>query len=478
MFSEALLRFPRTLALRLTIWYAVIFAASSAIAFAVLYSLLVTIVEERTDEDLIGDVEDLAELIEDGGMERVLQEIDAEMASEGTDQVFFRLWSPQGRELLATDLSDWRGIDRAGDVIARVRETGEPVLKTFALEGREHPARTVAGEIAPGVIVEIGEYLEDDSEFIETFFNGFLLTLLVVVALGAPVGWLLARAALRGVQEITRTATEIAEGALDRRVTVRSGGDELNTLARAFNSMLDRIQTLIIGMREMTDNLAHDLKSPLGRIRASAETAMSSAGTNVAVEAMAATTTEECDRLLEMINTTLDIAEAESGAARLQISEVDLAALVRDAVELFQPIAEDKHVRVSVQAPEHCTVKGDRQRLQRVVANLLDNALKYIPADGTVYIVLSVEGDEVRLSVEDTGIGMSPEESARVFERFYRCDRSRSLAGNGLGLSLALAFARAHGGDIRVASAPGKGSRFTAVLPAHGAGPGYAYNKP
>ena len=296
-------------------------------------------------------------------------------------------------------------------------------------------------------------------------FRGFLIVLAAIVAFGGPIGWFMARRALRGVQAITRTATEIAHGNLDRRVEVRAQGDELDALARTFNLMLDRIHALIIGMREMTDNLAHDLRSPLGRIRASAEMILTDNGSKAEAEAMVAATAEECDRLLEMINTTLDIAEAESGAALLKLVEFDLVELVGDAVELFQPLAEDKQVTIAVDLPDACRIRGDRQRLQRVVANLLDNAVKYTPVGGRVTIKLDDQGEWLKLSIQDTGVGISPAETARIFERFYRCDRSRSELGNGLGLSLALAFVRIHGGDIAVDSVPEQGSTFTILLP-------------
>ena len=175
--------------------------------------------------------------------------------------------------------------------------------------------------------------------------------------------------------------------------------------------------------------------------------------------------TESRDRLLEIINTTLDIAEAESGAVKLNVIHVDLADLVRDAVELFHSTAEDKQITIAVESPEQCHIFGDLQRLQRTVANLLDNAVKYTPFGGRVTIKLVEKSDRIELSVEDTGVGMSAQDSARIFERFYRCDSSRTEQGNGLGLSLAQAFARAHGGEIVVDSIPEQGSVFTAVLP-------------
>jgi signal transduction histidine kinase len=362
-------------------------------------------------------------------------------------------------------LSEWPELDDPREALSALDRQDETILETLTLARREHPVRTAYGYLAPGLVLQIGESLEDDEELLDALLTGFLVALGAVIVLGGPIGWFMARRALGGLQEVTRTATEIADGALERRVVVGTRGDELDTLARTFNVMLDRIQALIIGMREMTDNLAHDLRSPIARIRASAEAALAEGASQAESAAMVATTAEECDRLLEMVNTTLDIAEAESGAAKINYVEIDLVDLVRDAVELFQAIADDKRATVTVDMPDRCRIEGDRQWLQRVIANVLDNALKYIPSGGHVTIALVDEPARVKLVVADTGMGLSDEELERIFDRFYRGDRSRSEPGNGLGLSLALAFVRAHGGDILVDSAPGQGSTFTVVLP-------------
>ena len=296
--------------------------------------------------------------------------------------------------------------------------------------------------------------------------RGFLLALAGVLIFGGPVGWFMARRALRGVEAVTRAAGEIADGALDRRVPVGARGDELDRLARTFNTMLDRIQTLIFGMRDMADNLAHDLRGPLARLRAGAELSVAGGGAAPEHQALAADTIEECDHLLEMLNTTLDIAEADAGAAKLDSARVDLAELVRAAGELFQTVAEDNRIALVLDVPAHCWIVGDRQRLQRVVANLIDNALKYTPAGGRVRTALQPLGERVRLTVEDSGVGIARDELQRIFQRFYRGDQSRSHRGFGLGLSLARSFVRAHGGDITVDSTPGRGSTFTVELKA------------
>ncbi|MCP5197094.1 MAG: HAMP domain-containing histidine kinase [Gammaproteobacteria bacterium] len=454
-----------TLALRLTVWYASIFALSSLLAFTLVYVLMVTVVQQRTDQDLQEDIAEYAGFMRLGGFDKVKAETAFETQGEEASTVFFRLWTRDGRLIATTDLSPWPELDKLDMELPQLKEGDTPVLKTFELPEREYTVRSIYGAIGPNVVLEIGESLENDEEFLAALLNGFFVALLAVIALGGPIGWFMARRALRGVEEVTRTAMEIADGAFDQRVAVRTRGDELDRLAQAFNTMLDRIQALILGMREMTDNLAHDLRSPVARIRASAEMALTSSGSGTDWEALASDTTEECDRLLEMINTTLDIAEAESGAAKLRISEVDLVAIVADACDLFQTVAEDKDIELAVDLPPQCFIQGDLQRLQRVVANLLDNALKYTLQGGRVTFHLIDEERRVHLAVIDTGVGITAEELPKIFQRFYRCDWSRSEYGNGLGLSLALAFVRAHGGDITVRSVLGEGSTFTVILP-------------
>jgi signal transduction histidine kinase len=453
----------QTLALRMTFWYVGIFALSFILTFVVVFMLIATIVHQRTDDDLEEDIADYNRLFQQGGFDKIKAELEDETKGDDAEASFARLW--MDRQLVfTTDLSSWKGLEQPDADFFLSVEGSDPILETHTLLNREYPVRTAYGVIASNIVIQIGESLENDEEFLATLFNGFLSILLVMVLLGGPIGWFLAQRGVRGVQEVTRTATEIAKGTLDQRVTLSTSGDEMDYLARAFNTMLDRIQHLIVGMREMTDNLAHDLRSPVARIRAAAEMALNNGTTNTDWTALAIDTTEECDRLLELINTTLDIAEAESGAAKLRISQIDLVDLVVDACDLFQTVAEDKQLSLDYYLPPTCLIHGDLQRLQRVVANLLDNAVKYTPEAGSITIRLVDDEQHIHLSISDTGVGIPTQELPKIFQRFYRCDWSRSEIGNGLGLSLALALVRAHGGDITVNSTPGMGSAFTVTF--------------
>jgi heavy metal sensor kinase len=465
MSSETSPRRGRSLAWRLTLWYAGVFAASSMLAFSVAYFLIVALVRERTDDDLAEDIGEFAQILRKEGLERVEEEMRLDTQGDQAESAFFRLWFRDGSLVLATDLDEFAGLPSPPDSLFESAVGAEPALATLNLPGREHGVRTASGALSNDYLVELGETLENDDEFVAGLLGRFAAPAAGAIVLAMPIGWFMARRALRPVEAVTRTATEIAAGAMDRRVAVRDQGDELMRLAQAFNAMLDRIQSLVGGMREMSDNLAHDLRSPLTRIRAAAEMTLSGDRPDGARSSLAATATEECDRLLEMIDTNLEITEAESGAVRLNRIEIDLAELVGDACELFQTVAEDRKVELIAELPPHCALIADRQRLQRAIANLIDNALKYTPATGRVTVSLSDEGNEVLLAIADTGMGIPYDETTRIFERFYRSDGSRSQPGNGLGLSLSLANARAHGGRISVESIPGRGSTFTLVLP-------------
>jgi signal transduction histidine kinase len=259
---------------------------------------------------------------------------------------------------------------------------------------------------------------------------------------------------------------------------VKKNQDEIDQLATTFNQMLDRIQTLVTGIREMSDNIAHDLKSPITRIRGISEVSLTTGASEKEYENMAASTVEECDRLLDMINTMLEcdrlldmintmlvISKTEAGVNKLDAKDLDIGAVVRDACELFQSPAEDKDLRLVCDVPGNFSISGDNRLIQRMIANLIDNAIKYTPAGGSIEVTVNtLNNDAVAIRVKDTGIGISEKDMPRVFERFYRCDPSRSETGIGLGLSFARAIARAHGGDITVSSEPNKGSTFTITL--------------
>jgi len=465
MYLKKLARRPATLAFRLTVWYALIFTLSSFGAFLLFSLLIASGLRERTDQELTAEVTELSSHLALKGLEVVELDINQDTQSSGVDRMFMRVLSPKGEELISTNMAAWDNMDISTAALNRLATNGGQVFETVSIPGKPYKVRVLYGIIGPGKIVQIGKSLEDDERFAEASRERFFVIAAALMIFGGLIGWIMARRALWGIEEVTKTAMNISAGDMGKRVPLKSRGAEVDRLAITFNDMLDRIHGLICGMREMTDNIAHDLKSPITRIRGIAEMTLTGSNSTEQYQNMAANTVEECDRLLEVIETMLDISELEVGAGNLGRLEVDLVRVVEEACELFQPLFEDKGQSVVTEFPHSCPIYGDIQRIQRMVANLLDNAIKYTPSRGTITVSISSDQNQAFLSVNDNGVGIGGADLAKVFERFYRCDPSRSKAGAGLGLSLVMAIARSHGGDVVVNSYPGKGSTFTVSLP-------------
>jgi heavy metal sensor kinase len=449
----------------LTLWYAGIFTVSSCIAFLLFYTLITSLILQRTDQELLGQVSRFSILISSEGTEAVKDSAIIESEAAGVKEVFFRLLSVNGQVFSSSNMSYWKDIDIDETAIKALLPENKPVFQTIAIAGRSEKVRILYAVLSPSIILQVGVAMESYSRFLDAFQRIFVTTMTFLIVLAAGVGWFMARRAVSGVEAITRTAQKISGGSLEQRVPVKARGDEIDQLANTFNQMLDRIQALLTEIKEMSDNMAHDLRSPITRIRGIAEVTLTSGKTPGEYEGMAASTIEECDRLLDMINTMLMISKTESGVDKISGRDVDLTGIVRQACELFEPTAEDKKVNLSCNVPDRAHLTGDTPMIQRMLSNLLDNAIKYTPSGGIVNIAVTESKTRVVVALKDTGIGISQADLPRIFERFYRCDQSRSQAGIGLGLSLARAIARAHGGDITVISTPNQGSTFTVTLP-------------
>jgi len=469
MFLKKITSIRHTLAFRLTLWYTGIFMLTSCVAFLFFYFLITSVIRDRTDQDLLGEARTLSSILKVQGMKAVRRQIIFEAQAAGEKKVFFRLLSLDGQEFSSSNMSYWRDIGVGKASIEQLIGKNRPVFNTVSLPDRKHNIRVLYAIVGRNIILQLGQSMENYTRFIEAFRKIFVATMASLFIFAAIIGWFMARRALAGVEAVTRTARQISESSLKERVPVKKYQDEIDQLAITFNQMLDRIQTLVTGIREMSDNIAHDLKSPITRIRGISEVSLTTGASEKEYENMAASTVEECDRLLDMINTMLIISKTEAGVNKLDAKQLDIGAVVRDACELFRSPAEDKDLRLVCDVPGNFSISGDNRMIQRMIANLLDNAIKYTPVGGSVEVTVSTGNhDAVDIAVKDSGSGISEKDIPHIFERFYRCDPSRSEAGIGLGLSFARAIARAHGGDISVFSIPEQGSTFTVTLPGTG----------
>lgn len=455
-----------TLAFRLTLWYAVIFTLSSGIAFLLFYSLITFIIRDRTDQELIGQARRFATILSTKGAEEVTKDVVIEAQAAGVRKVFFRLLYPNGQTFSSSNMAYWNDIPVNVGAIKQLLLGTSYVIETIVIPDRKQRVRILYTMLGPGIAIQVGESMESFSRFLDIFKGILFFTLAFLLLLAAGVGWFMAKRAVSGVEVITNTARKISAGVLEERVPVKDTGDEIDLLSRTFNEMLDRIQSLVREVKEMSDNIAHDLKGPITRIRGAAEVTLTTSHSMGEYENTTASIIEECDRLLGMINTMLMISKTEAGVDKPSLENVQISSLLEDTCELFLPGAEDKGISLRYSAPGAIHLNGDVRMIQRMLSNLLDNAIKYTHSGGKVDVSLSDNGSgKILISVSDTGIGISPEELPHIFDRFYRGDQSRSTAGIGLGLSLSRAIARAHGGDIKATSIPGKGSSFTITLP-------------
>jgi signal transduction histidine kinase len=362
----------------------------------------------------------------------------------------------------------WRSIGVDRSAVRELLSGADYVFRNDFLAERKEVVRVVYGVTSDKIIVQVGQSLAADTKVLEAFRRNFIAKMTFLILIAAGFGWFMANRATSGLAAVIKTARHISKDDLDDRVPVRGWGDEIDQLALTVNQMLDRIRTLVQGMREMSDNIAHDLKSPITHIRGIAEITLTNEPGVAEYEQMAADTIDACDRLLNMINTMLAISESDAGVGRLNYETVDLTGLIKGAGELFRPLSEDKGIDLSINVDPGFAISADKPKIQRVLANLIDNAIKYTPSGGRIEISAKPSNElssYIEIQVVDTGIGISQKEETLIFDRFYRCDHSRTESGTGLGLSLARAFARAHGGDIKVESDIGRGSRFILIVP-------------
>jgi len=357
-------------------------------------------------------------------------------------------------------------VDEAGFIIAgnleRWPEMGDSISNRvrFAVEtgSRESPRRFLGRTVElDDARLLVARDIEDKLRTQALLVNAIGLGSGLMLVFGIIGGFVMSRWMLSRIETINRTTAQIMEGDLGRRIAVEGSGDEFDELAANLNAMLERIERLMVGMREVTDNIAHDLRTPLNRLRSRLEVALMSEIDPTTARQLLEESMSDAEGLIATFNALLSIAKAESGEQRVAWETVDLADLVQDIQELYEPLAEERAIGLEARATQGVAVLGNRQMLAQALANLVDNAIKYTPEGGDV--ILAAEGVEAEgrvvptLTVTDTGPGIPPAFRAKALERFARLDPDRSTPGNGLGLSLVNAVAKLHEATLELEGA-------------------------
>ena len=454
----------KTIGVRLTAWYMGLFIVSSIATFGVTYFLLASFLQQRDQESILSTLQQLASEYRASGLEGLKEEVSLEGRIQNGKPFFIRVADSRNKTLFVKIPNQWSDFE-----ISKLDDP--PVNHTrqwIRIPSKNDKAvLEIATMMQPGgAILQVGRSTEERDGLLERFRWFRVTVMIVVVFIGMIVGMFLAKRTLRPIHHLIEAVRATEAGAMDSRVPTRQTGDELDELSMLFNNMLGKIAMLVQGMRDALDNVAHDLRTPVARMRGIAEVALRSEPHPEIYREALADCLEESEGLLTMLNTLMDISEAETGAMKLNLENVNLYALLEDVVDLYRHVAEEKEITISSTVSKELEVTADRNRMRQVLANLLDNAIKFTPPEGKISLIAYAEQEQVVIVVEDTGIGIPSMELPKIWDRLYRGNQGRSQRGLGLGLSLVKAVVQAHGGSVDVSNNSGIGSRFTLLLPA------------
>ncbi len=465
MFLRPLKQLRKKVGFRLTVWYSSIFILSALLLFALAYFLLSSSLIKHDHEAIQLRLDELSALYQTAGRELLEREVTIEKKFEKKIPFFIRLAGRDNKTLFLYIPYQWVEFD----IKKLERMTPNTDMTWTRLPGKNNRnvLEVASIRLSNDYLLQVGKSTEDREKILRHFREIFTAVMVPLILSGFAGGAFLAFRALRPIRHLISTVRSLGPGRMDARVPSPKTDDELDELATLFNGMLEKIETLINGMRDSLDNVAHDLRTPITRLQGSAEMALQSDQNLETCKESLADCIEESERILTMLNTLMDISEAETGVMKLDLKRVNVSSMMGDVIELYRYVAEDKGVFLHTTASNDLSLTADPNRMRQILANLLDNAIKYTPNGGRIDMEADRRGQKIVILVKDTGIGIHPEELSRIWDRLYRCDQSRSQKGLGLGLSLVKAIVQAHKGQVEVFSEPGKGSTFSISLPSN-----------
>ncbi len=431
-------RLLRSFSFRLAFTYMALFGASVLLLLWFIYWSTAAYMSRQADATIAAEITGLSERYDMDGLAGLIEVINERLSRTPTASSIYLLTTALNTPV-AGNLSRWPTVksDSNGWLNFRLENAGHNKNEIHLARARSF---TLSGGFHLLVGRDIYELEETQRLIIHTLILGFVITLV----LGGIGGVLLSRRVMKHLEVINATSREIINGDLSRRIPLQHSGDEFDALADNLNAMLDRIEELMEGVRRVSDSIAHDLRTPLARLRNRLELLRAEQEKSGQDPIQTEQAISEADGLLKTFNALLRIARIETRQHRETFTEVDMGALLRDVVELYEPLAEEKKQSLSLQLKNKLHIQGDRDLLFQAMANLLDNAIKYTPVHGEIKIRLDKLADTVRVTIADNGPGIPEAERQQVFQRFYRLEKSRTTPGSGLGLSLVAAVARIH----------------------------------
>lgn len=456
----ALGKLIRTTAFKIIAVYLIVFALFAMAVIGYLARHTQALVVSQITETIDAEIRNLEDIHADAGIGRLIDVVSARAQQPGSN--LYIVTSFNGA-VLAANVTD---IDNA--TLSRQGWSEISYRRTDESDAQQHDSRAlVRVAFIGGFRVLVGRDIEERERLRQILAAPARWSVVVIVLLGIAGGVFVTLRVMKRIDSMTATSEQIMRGDFGGRLAVTGSGDEFDRLANSLNAMLGRIENLMGGLKHVSDNIAHDLKTPLTRLRNRAEEALRANHTEAELRRALESTIEESDNLIRTFDALLMISRAEAGELRKAMTDFDAAEVARDVGELYEPVAEESGLGLAIDAPEHLPVKGSRELISQALANLVDNAIKHggtVPGS-KVMVAARKTGDRIEFVVGDRGPGIAEADRARVVERFVRLEASRSRPGAGLGLSLAQAVARLHGGDLRLED-NSPGLKVTLAIPA------------
>lgn len=473
MTSPSPLKLRDTTAFRLSMSYAVIFCLLALIASYLVYQHVLEAANQQINAGLAAEAYTLASAGRHATSAEMTRIIESRSSRHSLVQSnhndsgprFYLMVAPDGH-FIAGSMPHWQEVlaKQGQRTLHDIRINTPPNIKAL-VEGRDQFTLRARQAILPdGTRVLVAQSLNEQAELHHEIIRLAEILILLMVSVGLLGGWLIGRTVVRSLHHVIMAASQIMKGDLSRRITPSRQTDEFALLAKHLNLMLARIEALMQNLHDVTENMAHDLRTPLARLRANAELALAEVNEPRARQALATSITES-ESLVRLIEGIMSIAQVEAGD-RESWGKVDLISLCRGIVEFYEPLAEDKQLQFDTNYPNQTVrLNGNPQLLSQAIGNLIDNAIKYTPENGRLRLELTTKSGDAILTLTDTGLGIPAASREKALKRFVRLDSSRSLPGNGLGLAMVDAIVKQHNGQLQLSDATPHGLKVSLILP-------------